>query len=167
MIADSPDTLFSKVVDPESLYYVGTYILGLDDEGLREPQKDFKRCYDLWLGLGNGFCDVVSGTYLASLPRGVAAFERIGATTIAEAGKRVLAEFESRNLPITEEKIDQFMLKDETDRERFHLAIKKIDADYISLIWDAASDTEQQLIALASEQPKPNTTEQGADGNPH
>jgi hypothetical protein len=154
-----PDTLFSKVVDRESLYDVGTYILGLDDDGLTESQKDFKRCYDLWLGLGNGFSDVVRGTYLTSLPRGLAAFERMGATNISTAGKLVLAEFETRHLPTTEDQMDQFML-DVDGRESFYQAIEKIDAEYMRSIWDSASVTEQQLIALAAGRQQPEDTEQ-------
>lgn len=153
MTLDSPDSLFSKVVDRESLYETGTFILGLDDDLLTEPQKDFKRCYDLWLGLNNGFSDVCNGTYLASLPRGVVAFERIGSSTISKAGRLVLAEFEKRNLDATEERIDQFTFDDETELERFQLAIEKIDEGFISQIWDAASDIEAQLIGLASEKP--------------
>ena len=165
MTNDSPEVLFAKVIDRISLYEVGTYILGLNDDELTETQKDFKRCYDLWLGLGNGFYDVCNGTYLASLPRGVAAFERIGATLIATAGRLVLAEFECRNLPTTEDEIDLSII-DEAELERIFLAIEKIDRDYMSQIWDAALVTEQQLIALASVGPEPTNTEHAAGDGP-
>lgn len=164
MNTDSADTLFSRIVDRESLYDVGTYILGLDDEGLTESQQDFKRCYDLWLGLGNGFSDVCIGTYLDSLPRGVAAFGRIGVTTIATAGKLVLAEFGKRSLPITEAEIDYPVFETDADRERFYSAIRKIDEDYIVAIWHAGSFIEEQLMALASGRPNPTSTAQDAEG---
>lgn len=160
MAAETPEKLFSRITDRKSLYDAGTYILGLDDGDLSEAQRDFKRCYDLWLGLGNGFSDVCNGTYLSSLPRGVAAFERIGVTTIAIPGRLVLAQFESRNLPTTEEEISDFIL-DDADRERFRSAIERIDAEFIHQIWDDGANIEQSLITLASRRPEQTNTEQG------
>lgn len=148
MVAETPEKLFLRISDRKSLYDAGTYILELDDGDLSEAQRDFKRCYDLWLGLGNGFSDVCNGTYLSSLPRGVAAFERIGVTNIAIPGRLVLAQFESRNLPTNEDEISDFIL-DDADLDQFHDAIKKIDEDWMGQIWEAADDIEQGLIALA------------------
>jgi len=160
MAAQTPESLFLRISDRKSLYDAGTYILGLDDRDLSEAQRDFRRCYDLWLGLGNGFSDVCNGTYLSSLPCGVAAFERIGITTIAIPGRLVLAQFESRNLPTTEDEISNFIL-DDADLDRFHDAIKKIDADWMDRIWAAADDIEQGLIALASARRQQTNTELG------
>ncbi|MEM7601189.1 MAG: hypothetical protein AAF357_07195 [Verrucomicrobiota bacterium] len=149
--AESLEILLSRSSDCESLYDAGTYILGLNDQCLSETQRNFKRCYDLWLGLGNGFSSVCNGTYLSSLPRGVATFERIGATTIAIPGRLVLAEFESRNISTTEDEISDFTL-DDSEVDPFHRAIEKIDADYLDRIWDTADDVERRLILLASGQ---------------
>lgn len=160
MAAETPEKLFSRISDRTSLYDTGTYILGLDDQDLSEAQRDFKRCYDLWLGLGNGFSSVCNGTYLSSLPRGVAAFERIGLKTIAIPGRLVLAQFESRNLPTTEDEIADFVL-DDADLARFHDAIKKVDADHMNQIWDDAGAIEHGLIALASSRPLQTNTELG------
>jgi hypothetical protein len=165
MTAETPEKLFSRICDRKSLYDAGTYILALSDEGLSEDQRDFKRCYDLWLGLGNGFSSVCNGTYLSSLPRGVAAFERIGLTKIATLGRLVLAEFESRNLQTTEDEISDFIL-DGAELDRFQAAIEKIDGDYMKQIWESADDIEQGLISLASGQPQQSNTEQVGAQNP-
>ncbi|MDF1741189.1 MAG: hypothetical protein P1U86_18655 [Verrucomicrobiales bacterium] len=163
MATESPESLFSRVIDRESLYDAGTYILGLEDSGLTESQQDFKRCYDLWLGLGNGFYAVCNGTYLSSLPRGVAAFDRIGTTVIATPGRLVLAEFKRRDLPITEEEIS-FFVPDDSELDRFHRAVQKIDEEYVDQIWDAADTIEQRLITLASGRPQRTSTEQAGGG---
>lgn len=161
MTSETPENLFLRITDRESLYDVGTSILGLDDGDLSEAQRDFKHCYDLWLGLGNGFSDVCVGTYLSSLPRGVAAFERIGVNTIAIPGRLVLAQFESRDLSTAEDEISDFML-DDADFDQFHEAIKKIDEDWMHQIWEAADEIEQGLMALASGRPQKPHTEYGA-----
>ena len=164
MDTETPEKLFSRIIDRESLYDAGTYILGLDDVSLSKDQQDFKRCYDLWLGLGNGFSDVCKGTYLSSLPRGIAAFERIGVTSISTPGRLVLAQFESRNLPTTEDEISDSIL-DDADLDRFHDAIERIDADFMNQIWEAADAIEQELIALASGCPQQTHTEQDGTSN--
>jgi len=160
MADETPETLFSRIRDRKALYDAGTYILGLDDRDLSEAQRDFKRCYDLWLGLSNGFSAVCNGTYLSSLHRGVAAFERIGLTTIAIPGRLVLAQFECRNLPTTEDEIADFVL-DDADLAWFHDAIEKIDADWMDQIWEATDNIERGLISLASGRPQQTNTEQG------
>lgn len=147
MTVESPNIIFASVVDRESLYDQGTVILGFPDESLTEQQLDFKHCYDLWLGLGNGFFDVCNGTWVTSLPRGIAVFERFGPNLVAEAGSRVLAEFSSRGICITGDGIS--CTADDTSINELFENIRKIDTEYIERIWD--SDLEDTLIRLAAE----------------
>lgn len=147
----SPSDLFRAVVDRTSLYDVSWRILELSDDSLTEKQKDFKHCYDLWLGLSNGFYDVCYGTALRSLPRGISAFEKLGVTLIAIAGRRVLAEYEKLPHPPNMEEIAEFAFHDEEEAEIFFRAIKEIDEELGNRIMDDGFEIERKLIALAAE----------------
>jgi hypothetical protein len=150
MTSDPQASYFGKIVDRESLYEAGTVILGFKDDRLTEAQKDFKSCYDIWLGLGNGFSAVCQGTYLSSLPRAVAAFDRIGVSSIAVPGRLVITEYEKRGIRVTEITNGEFAIHDQTEIKSLYCAIKEIDDRYFERIFEEGANTEEKLIQLAA-----------------
>jgi hypothetical protein len=151
MDAFNTQSMFEKVIDRESLYSQGTYILALDDENLSEQQRDFKHCYNVALALGNGFSGVFSGdSYIESLPRAVSAFQRSKARYLAHAGMKVLNAFSEQGILITQDRIvDSYY---ETGAYELLVPILRvIDDEYIEKIWNEEWDVlEFFLIELAS-----------------